>query len=83
MVQVLEPGVDLRGSTRSAKDDGKAGTPCLQMLLQSEGTYDILIISWFGDVYMLEINILFAKEMGAETPRLFDPMPVIDNTATV
>ena len=71
------------GSTRNFKDDGKDGTTCIERLLQLEGTFDIPITSWFGDVYMLEINILFAKEMGAETPRLFDPMPVIDNTATV
>ena len=48
-----------------------------------EGTYDSLIISWFGDVYMLDSTTLFVKEMGMETPQFFNPTTVIDSAATV
>ena len=49
------------GSTSTAKDDGKSGTPHLEMLLQLEGTSDIPIIIWFSDVYMLDSTALFVK----------------------
>ena len=52
-------GGDIGGSTSAAKDDGKSGTPCLERLLQSEGTSDIPIIRWFVDVYMLDSTALF------------------------
>ena len=71
------------GSTRNFKDDGKDGTTCIERLLQLEGTFDIPITSWFGDVYMLDSTVLFFKEMGMETPQLFTPRPVIDSEATV
>ena len=48
-----------------------------------EGTYDSLIISWFGDVYMLYSTTLFVREMGMETPQFFNPTTVIDSAATV
>ena len=71
------------GSTSTAKDDGKSGTPHLEMLLQLEGTSDIPIISWFGDVYMIYITVIFVKEMGTETPQLFAPRSVINTSVTV
>ena len=47
------------GYMRADKDCGKAGTPRLERLLQSEGTSDIPIIRWFVDVYMLDSTALF------------------------
>ena len=38
----------------AAKYNGKSGTPSLERLLQSEVTSDSPIISWFGEVYMLD-----------------------------
>ena len=55
-------GGDVVGSTSPAKNYGKSGTPRLERLLQSEGTYDRTIISWFGDVYMLNITALLSNK---------------------
>ena len=71
------------GSTSADKDYGKAGTPCLERLIQSEGASDSPIISWFGGVYMLDSTAPFFKEMGTETPQHFSPIPLIDSAATV
>ena len=76
-------GGEVGGSTSAAKDDGKAGTLQIERLIQSERTSDIPIISWFGDVYILDSTILFVKEMGKETPQRFATRPVIDSVATV
>ena len=54
-------GGDVGGYTSVAKDYGKAGTPRLNRLLQSEGTFDSPIIIWFGDVYILDSIALFVK----------------------
>ena len=32
---------------------------------------------------MIEINTIFVKEIGMETPQIFDPRTVINSTATV
>ena len=50
------------GSTSAAKDDGKAGTPRLERLFQLEGTSDSPIVSWFGDMYMLESTTLLSNK---------------------
>ena len=73
----------LGGSTRAAKDDEKASTPCLESLLQLEITSDISIISWFSDVYMLDSTALFVNEMGTETTQIFALRSVVDSAATV
>ena len=67
----------------AAKDNGKAYTPRIERLIQPEGNSDSRIISQFGDVYMIEINTIFVKEIGMETPQIFDPRTVINSTATV
>ena len=54
-------GRDVGGSTSADKDDGKSGTPSLERLFQSEDTSDTPIISWFGDVYMLDSTSIFVK----------------------
>ena len=48
-----------------------------------EGTSDSPIISWFGDVYILNRNKLFVNDTGMEMPQLFAPRLVIDSAATV
>ena len=57
--------------------------PRIESLLQSKGTYDSLIIIWFGDVYMLDSTTLFVRDVGMETPQFFNPTTVIDSAATV
>ena len=54
-------GVNVEGSTSADKDDGKSDTPSLESSLQSEGTSDGPIISYFGDLYMLDSTALFVK----------------------
>ena len=55
-------GENVEGSTSTAKDDGKSGTPYLEMLLQSEVTSDGPITSWFGDVNMLDSTAILLKK---------------------
>ena len=54
-------GGDVGGSTSAAQYDGKSSNPRLERLLQSEGTSNSPIISWFGDVYMLDKTALIVK----------------------
>ena len=54
-------GGNVEGSTSAAKDNGKASIPHIDRLLHSEGNYDIPIIIWFSDVYMIDRNAIFVK----------------------
>ena len=76
-------GGDVGGYMSATKDGGKSVTPRVERLFQLEGTSDIPIISWFGNVYMFYSTALFVKEMGTETPQLFTHRPLIDIAATV
>ena len=71
------------GSMSAAEDDGEYFTPILESLLQLEGTSYILIISWFGDFYMIDSTTLFVKGMVTEMPQIFATRPVIDSAATI
>ena len=63
----------LGGSTRAAKDSGKAGTPNLERLLQLKGTSDSAINSCFGDVYMLDSTAFFSMKWEQTRHRSFLP----------
>ena len=66
-------GGDVGGSTRAAKDSGKAGTPNLERLLQLKGTSDSAINSCFGDVYMLDSTAFFSMKWEQTRHRSFLP----------